>query len=85
MKKLTLLFGLSFLLSCEGEAESVTQSGNPDYKIEFLFEHDGCKIYRFYDGRYIYWTDCKGKTEQNFSESSGKSTHPVYIQNETVR
>lgn len=86
MKKTFFLSILTFaLFSCKGDAESVIQSGNSDFKIEFLFEHDGCKIYRFYDGKYIYWTDCKGKMEQNFNESSGKTTHNVHIQNETVR
>ncbi|WP_455638894.1 DUF4884 domain-containing protein [Parabacteroides sp.] len=34
---------------------------NPSYKVEYLFEHDGCKVYRFMDmGHYIYFTNCQG-------------------------
>ena len=32
---------------------------NPDYTIDYLFEHDGCRVYRFYDlwsGSYVYFT-----------------------------
>lgn len=34
---------------------------NMTYEIDYLFEHDGCKVYRFYDrGNYVYFTNCKG-------------------------
>lgn len=34
-----------------------------DYKIEFLFEHEGCKVYKFNDdGRIVYFTNCRGET-----------------------
>ncbi|HJF92782.1 MAG TPA: DUF4884 domain-containing protein [Mediterranea massiliensis] len=32
---------------------------NPDYTVSYLFEHDGCRVYRFYDtysGSYVYFT-----------------------------
>ena len=35
---------------------------NETYKVDYLFEHDGCKVYRFYDrGNYVYFTNCKGE------------------------
>lgn len=35
---------------------------NGTYKIDYLFEHDGCKVYRFYDmGNYVYFTNCTGQ------------------------
>lgn len=35
---------------------------NVTYTVEYLFEHDGCKVYRFYDrGNYVYFTNCKGE------------------------
>ncbi len=35
---------------------------NSDYKVEYLFQQDGCKIYRFYDrGYYVYFTNCNGQ------------------------
>ena len=34
---------------------------NGTYKVDYLFEHDGCKVYRFLDnGRWVYFTNCSG-------------------------
>lgn len=36
---------------------------NKTYEVDYLFEHDGCKVYRFYDrGNYVYFTNCRGET-----------------------
>lgn len=36
---------------------------NRDYEISYLFEHDGCKVYRFFDlGNAVYFTSCNGET-----------------------
>jgi len=35
---------------------------NKTYDVEYLFEHDGCKVYRFYDRGYVYFTNCSGET-----------------------
>ena len=76
MKKSFIILTL-LLTSCKGEAISTEKKAN--YQLEFLFEKDGCKMYRFYDGRYIYWTDCSGKTQYQYSTPSGKShtTHRI--------
>ena len=35
---------------------------NKTYDVDYLFEHDGCKVYRFYDrGNYVYFTNCRGE------------------------
>jgi hypothetical protein len=35
---------------------------NKDYKVAYLFEHDGCKVYRFQDfSNYVYFTNCNGQ------------------------
>lgn len=35
---------------------------NKTYQVDYLFEHEGCKVYRFYDkGNYVYFTNCKGE------------------------
>jgi len=35
---------------------------NKTYDVDYLFEHEGCKVYRFYDhGNYIYFTNCRGE------------------------
>ncbi len=40
----------------------VTSDNNKTYDVDYLFEHDGCKVYRFEDmGNYVYFTNCKGE------------------------
>lgn len=52
------------IYSCAGKSIESTNQNN--FEIEFLFEKDGCKIYRFYDaGRYIYWSNCAGNIQYN--------------------
>jgi len=72
MKRIILGFTLCFLIaSCKGEAESTTIQG--DFKLELLFEKDGCKMYRFNDGgRNVYWSDCSGNTTYRYKQ--GKVT-----------
>ncbi len=37
-------------------------SNNETFTIHYLFTHDGCKVYRFYDcGQNIYFTNCNGE------------------------
>jgi hypothetical protein len=70
MKYITLfLIGLVFT-SCVKEAERSEKKGN--YQVEFLFEKDGCKVYRFYDNRYIYYTDCDGGSSTITYHREGK-------------
>ena len=70
MKKIIIL-GCLFLFSCVEKAQEITIDGN--FQLEFLFEKDGCKIYRFKDGyRYIYWSNCKGKIQADY-ETGGKT------------
>ncbi|WP_315817909.1 DUF4884 domain-containing protein [Paraflavitalea speifideaquila] len=38
-------------------------NNNETYKVQYLFEHEGCKVYRFYDrGNYVYFTNCRGES-----------------------
>ena len=52
---------LTVLSSCVLQ-RSVAESkaaNNTDYEVSYLFEHDGCRVYRFYDtwsGSYVYFT-----------------------------
>jgi hypothetical protein len=41
---------------------TLAPSNNKTYQVDYLFEHDGCKVYRFNDyGRYVYFTNCTGE------------------------
>lgn len=49
-----------------------TAVNNKDYQVSFLFEHDGCKVYRFNDrGEFIYFTSCHGETMKAMTDTSG--------------
>jgi hypothetical protein len=60
MKKLFFLCITALLFSsCAKEAQESKSSSNPNIPVQLLFEHEGCKVYRFYDnGRAIYYSDC---------------------------
>ena len=63
-------FSASLLLVCNACLSSCVSQipltkekpvNNSTYQVEYLFEHEGCKVYRFMDmGHYIYFTNCKG-------------------------
>ena len=62
------LFALSMLLlafaNCTITApiSSTPAKNNPGYDVEYLFEHDGCRVYRFRDsGNWVYFTNCRGE------------------------
>lgn len=63
------------LSGCYREPQSTETLGN-NIKVEFLFEKDGIKVYRFYDGNYHYFTS-RGETMT--SQSSGKTTYEENI------
>jgi hypothetical protein len=51
---------------------------NKDYNVEYLFEHDGCKVYRFKDHNsvgtyYVYYTNCNGSAVSR-TDSTAVST-----------
>ena len=85
MKLLTLLLVYSTLMGCRAAQIPISKQNaknNMTYKVEYLFEHDGCKVYRFYDnGNYVYFTSCKGETTSVLSDSTGTK----YIKSQNSR
>ncbi len=73
MKKLMLIVAATLIVSgCYKDPQSISTEGK-DFKVEFLFEKDGIKIYRFLDGgRYHYFTTL-GETMS--TRSNGKNSH----------
>ena len=53
-------FFLVAFSACKKAAQSTVTKGN-DIQVEFLFEQDSVKVYRFYDGSYHYFTT-RGET-----------------------
>ena len=88
MKKqfLILVFCFLGLSSCYRIITPQTDlvSSNPTAKVQLLFEVDGCKVYRFYDGGAArYFTNCRnGNSSIGWVESCGKNCIR-YVENMT--
>lgn len=73
MKKIILLLVLtsSLMLTACGKAGTPAQTDGAkhDFDVQFLFEADGVKVYRFWDaGEYIYFTNTSGTTSYKTSD-----------------
>lgn len=79
MKKILLFIAVVSLSSCMGDGIESTQTNNDEYKVTYLFEKDGIKVYRFYDGDYHYFTS-KGETIT--TQGTSKSHHEENIKSE---
>ncbi|MHA7108595.1 DUF4884 domain-containing protein [Sunxiuqinia elliptica] len=70
---LALFLGIGFFASCATEIpiSNLAPQNNDTYNVSYLFEHDGCKVYRFYDrGHYVYFTNCKGEVTSIKNDST---------------
>ncbi len=77
MKRLILVFLTLLFVGCAKKGTYVpSENAKDDFEIEFLFECDGTKIYRFYDkGRARYFATGNGRmSDSTYSRSSGKSS-----------
>jgi hypothetical protein len=70
-KLLAIALLAAALAGCQREAEEAVRAG--DVTVETLFTHDGCTAYRFYDGRYVHFVRCGGRTDTSWQEGCGKS------------
>ena len=68
MKYLLLLLVPLMAASCANRIppqvplQGGASENNRTYQVDYLFEHDGCKVYRFTDhGYYVYFTNCRGE------------------------
>jgi hypothetical protein len=67
MKFWVVLFGL-IVWGCANDPVNTTKTNNKDVEVSLLFEHDGIKVYRFYDnGSYVYYVDARGSTLRKVS------------------
>jgi len=78
MKYLIILL---LFCSCLNKAQEKTISG--DFELQFLFEKNGCKMYRFNDGGdWIYWSDCEGRTQNDDYIQQGETQ--IHYHQETI-
>lgn len=62
---------LSFT-GCERSAPKPPPTATEVFRVELLFETDGCKVYRFRDGYDQYFTTCEGSVTSAHNETCGK-------------
>jgi hypothetical protein len=82
--KITTLFILTLIFGCSPSREPLSKINpvnNKSYTVEYLFEHDGCKVYRFEDrGNNVYFTNCKGETI-SYPDSTANIRNKTIIKN----
>lgn len=76
MKIIFAILAIAALASCKKDAQETTRNGN--FEVEFLFEKDGCKIYRFQDARTVYFSDCRGAITSDYETRSKRGTTRHY-------
>jgi hypothetical protein len=77
IKASLLIFVVINLISCFPQRQrqfpisKLTPNNNVTYKVDYLFEHEGCKVYRFWDqGYYVYFTNCTGEVTSIKTDST---------------
>jgi hypothetical protein len=75
MKIILLILSTALVLSCSKQREPVeVQNAKDSFSVEFIFEKDGVKVYRFVDvGYYRYFTVGNGSFAPQDQVTSGKS------------
>ncbi len=77
MKKLLIVLLLG-LTGCYNEPQSIEHTGKDDkFEVEYLFEKDGIKVYRFYDGGNAHYFTTGGETMTE--QQSGKTSYEERI------
>lgn len=61
MKKIILILSVVLLTGCFKDSQSTTSEGI-EFQVEFLFEKDGVRVYRFFDGGHARYFTTKGET-----------------------
>lgn len=68
-----------FIAGCVKDPVLTSKTNNADIEVELLFEHDGCRVYRFHDaGRAIYFvkggSDVRWNTGKHGNETNSVQT-----------
>jgi hypothetical protein len=76
----TITLGAILFGACNNEPMSKEQLGKNDgFEVEYLFEKDGIKVYRFWDGGHYHYFTSKGETIS--TQTAGKTTYSENINN----
>lgn len=85
IKSLILAAGVILLSSCVQKPISTTApENNTTYRVDYLFEHEGCKVYRFEDrGNYVYFTNRTGEVTGISADSSNQRVITIIKEGES--
>jgi hypothetical protein len=63
--------------ACVAEPLATAPTNNSSIDVDFLFEHDGCRVYRFRDVGYHYFARCDdaGHHASVLPDKCGKDEH----------
>jgi hypothetical protein len=81
MSRYLLILLMAFATSCLPQQPIVREKShnNKDYIVDYLFEHDGCKVYRFLDRSvYVYFTNCRGEAMAKTDSTEVKNTTIIH-------
>jgi outer membrane biogenesis lipoprotein LolB len=69
------VIAVALLLACGVPAERSEQTTNQNVRVDRLFTHDGCTVYRFEDAGYFrYFVRCdNGSAHVEWTEGCGKN------------
>jgi hypothetical protein len=79
IRSLILVAVIACFFSCVSQRpiSKLPPSNNGTYEVEYLFEHDGCKVYRFKDyGHNVYFTNCSNSITSVENDST-----QIHVQN----
>ncbi len=77
MKKILIIAAATMMLSsCYKDPQNMTTEGN-GFEVEFLFEKDSIRVYRFRDGGHAHYFTNRGETMTQ--QQNGKHTTPENI------
>ena len=80
----TIILGsVVWLTACQKDAEQTARAGT-EFKVEKLFTHEGCTVYRFFDDRTVYYTNCQGSTQSNCGKNCEQNVDTNVVEDETV-
>jgi ABC-type ATPase with predicted acetyltransferase domain len=78
MKEILFVILTTTLVGCFNEPQSIELAGKDNkFEVEYLFEKDGIKMYRFMDGSHYHYFTTNGETIG--TQTSGKTTYEERI------
>lgn len=85
MKRFVLIAMLVLATGCAKNAERTDTKGVGGFRVETLFTHDGCTVYRFEDMRTRYYAKCVNADATTMTtQPAGKSSFQENIPTSNV-